>query len=63
MDSDASGSLDLNEFQEVLDNYKIPGSCASDSQRLFRVFDRNGDGHINFEEFLSTLCEELSPAR
>ena len=63
MDSDASGCLDLNEFSEVLDNYKIPGLCASDSQRLFRVFDHNGDGAINFEEFLHTLCEPLSQTR
>ena len=47
----------------MLDNYKIPGLCASDSQRLFRVFDHNGDGAINFEEFLHTLCEPLSQTR
>jgi hypothetical protein len=31
MDSDGSGKLSLSEFQEVLDNYKIPGISASDT--------------------------------
>jgi hypothetical protein len=31
MDSDGSGKLSLSEFQEVLDNYKIPGISASDA--------------------------------
>jgi len=53
----------LSEFQEVLDNYKIPGISASDAERLFNVFDRSGDGSINFDEFLTTLCGEMSATR
>ena len=63
MDSDGSGKLCLNEFQQVLDDYKIPGISASDTQRLFNVFDRNGDGEITFEEFLTSLCGEMSDLR
>jgi Ca2+-binding EF-hand superfamily protein len=63
MDTDNSGSLNLSEFQEVLDNYKIPGISASDAERLFNVFDRSGDGSIDFDEFLTTLCGEMSATR
>ena len=34
-----------------------------DAERLFNVFDKNGDGKIIFDEFLKTLCGELSPLR
>lgn len=63
MDTDNSGKLSLSEFQEVLDNFRIPGISGSDAQRLFKVFDKNGDGEIIFEEFLTTLCGEMSPYR
>jgi Ca2+-binding EF-hand superfamily protein len=48
MDTDNSGHLSLSEFQQVIDNFKIPGISASDAQRLFNVFDKSGDGLILF---------------
>ena len=63
MDSDESGKLSLCEFQQVLDDYRIPGISSSDTQRLFHVFDRNGDGEITFEEFLTALCGQMSDQR
>ena len=63
MDSDGSGELSLSEFQTVLDNYRVPGMCASDAERLFHVFDTSGDGQISFDEFLTALCGELNPLR
>ena len=63
MDADGSGELSLSEFQTVLDNYRVPGMCASDAERLFAVFDTSGDGQISFDEFLTALCGELNPLR
>lgn len=63
MDSDGSGELSLSEFQTVLDNYRVPGMCASDAERLFNVFDTSSDGQISFDEFLTALCGALSPVR
>lgn len=63
MDTDNSGHLSLAEFQQVIDNFKIPGISASDAQRLFNVFDKSGDGSILFKEFLTTLCGEMSAYR
>ena len=47
----------------MLDNFKIPGISASDTNRLFRVFDRDNSGDIDFEEFLTTLCGEFPENR
>lgn len=63
MDADGSGQLSLGEFQTVLDNFRVPGMCASDAERLFGVFDASGDGQISFDEFLTALCGELGPVR
>jgi len=63
MDADGSGELSIGEFQTVLDNFRVPGMCASDAERLFNVFDTSGDGQISFDEFLTALCGELNPLR
>lgn len=63
MDADGSGQLSLSEFQTVLDNYRVPGMCASDAERLFAVFDESGDGQISFDEFLTALCGSLNSLR
>jgi len=63
IDIDGSGTVDLGEFQEMLDNFKIPGVSASDAQRLFNVFDGDGNGEISFDEFLTTLCGEFPANR
>lgn len=47
----------------MLDNFKIPGISGSDTQRLFRVFDRDGNGEIDFDEFLTALCGEFPEHR
>ena len=63
IDIDGSGAVDLHEFQEMLDNFKIPGISASDAQRLFNVFDHDRSGDISFEEFLTTLCGDFPAHR
>lgn len=63
MDGDGSGSLSLNEFQTVLDGFRVPGMCASDAERLFKVFDKSGDGQISFDEFIDALCGEMNQNR
>ena len=47
----------------MLDNFKIPGVSASDTQRLFNVFDRDGSGDIGFDEFLTALCGDFPDNR
>lgn len=63
MDVDNSGTLSLAEFCDVLDKFKIPGIDQNDYERLFKLFDRNGDSQIQFEEFMAALCGEMSSTR
>lgn len=62
MDSDGSGSLDYNEFKKALDDYKV-GASDDEAKNLFSIFDRNKDGTINFEEFISAILGDLNSFR
>ncbi len=62
-DSDNSGALCLREFQQAIDDLKVPNICESELHMLFKAFDRNGDDQISCAEFLNALVGELSPDR
>jgi Ca2+-binding EF-hand superfamily protein len=62
MDSDESGALDFGEFKKALDDYKV-GCTQEEAQQVFEVFDRNRDGTINFEEFMSAILGDLTDYR
>jgi Ca2+-binding EF-hand superfamily protein len=62
MDSDGSGALDIEEFKRALSDYKIQAS-VEEAEQIFRVFDRNNDGTINFEEFMGAILGDLSEYR
>lgn len=62
MDDDSSRSLSLYEFTKACRDYKI-GIADEHMHTLFKAFDRNLDGVINFDEFLRSIRDELSKAR
>lgn len=62
MDSDGSGALDYNEFKKALDDYRVQSSDA-EAEQVFVIFDRNRDGTINLEEFISSILGDLSEYR
>lgn len=62
MDSDESGALDFTEFKKALDDYKV-GSSDEETSTVFSIFDRNGDGTINFEEFMGAILGDLNSYR
>ena len=55
MDDDNSKGLSLAEFRKGM-RETVPGITDSDITSLFRVFDRHGDGSIDYDEFLVTLA-------
>ena len=55
MDDDNSKSLSLAEFRKGM-RETVPGITDSDITSLFRVFDRHGDGSIDYDEFVVTLA-------
>ena len=61
MDADASGSLDLVEFQQQLS--ELANVSPLLARRLFTVFDKDGSGTIEWQEFMAGLsgCCSSSP--
>lgn len=54
MDDDNSRTLDLKEFTKGLNDYGVLME-KNEALTLFQQFDRDGSGHIDFDEFLLTL--------
>ena len=50
-DRDLNGQIDLHEFIELL-TVLSPKTKAGNVQEGFAMIDENGDGFIDFEEFL-----------
>ena len=54
MDDNNSKSLDMYEFKKACDSYRI-GLTDEDIKIAFDTFDKQGDGQINYEEFLREI--------
>jgi Ca2+-binding EF-hand superfamily protein len=50
-DDDRSGNLGMNEFKKAIHDFRI-GLRPEQSEQLFSVFDRDGSGAIDYDEFL-----------
>lgn len=62
MDDNNSRSLDVKEFLKGLSDYGVLME-KDEALTLFHVFDRDGSGMIDFDEFLLTLRPPMSNAR
>lgn len=61
VDENSSGSVSWDEFRNMLRRYDIYLSNERDKLTLMRLFDRNGDGLINYEEVLSSVTTGQIP--
>jgi Ca2+-binding EF-hand superfamily protein len=61
-DDDRSKNLDIQEFQKCLHDFRI-GLSKPDGERLFKIFDRTGDGVIDYDEFLRGVRGEMNQFR
>ena len=62
MDDDQSGTLTQNEFFKACKDFKV-GISEENVPALFKVFDRNQDGTMDYGEFLLTIRGEMSETR
>lgn len=63
MDANESGFLELVEFQQAIDDLKIPNLCESEVLMLFSAFDMDKSGAIDFHELMDVLIGPLSVNR
>ncbi len=61
-DKDHSSSLSVVEFQIAMRECKV-GLTDAEAAALFATFDRDGNGEVNYNEFLRTLSGGLSVRR
>jgi len=58
-DDDGSRDLDMNEFKKACRDFRV-GITDTDSEKLFRIFDRDRSGRIDYEEFLRGVRGEMN---
>lgn len=62
MDDNRSGTLDFPEFCKGIAESKLEITIP-DTKLLFAAFDRNGDGSIQYNEFLRVVRGEMNERR
>ena len=58
-DDNNSKDLDMNEFKKAVKDFRT-GINDPDSEKLFKIFDRDRSGSINYEEFLRGVRGEMN---
>jgi Ca2+-binding EF-hand superfamily protein len=62
MDDNNSGSLDLYEFRKGIKDFQIDID-EKDIDNLFKAFDINGNGDIDFDEFIRVVVGPMNQFR
>ena len=62
MDLDGSGKLSHEEFAKAIQDLRLE-IVPQDVKTIFRIFDKNGDGTIDCEEFMTQIVGEMSQLR
>ncbi|XP_050400193.2 calcyphosin-like protein isoform X2 [Patella vulgata] len=63
MDDDESRSLDMKEFKKGIHDYGLTEMQDDVIQEVFQIFDKDGSGSIDFDEFLVHLRPPMNNMR
>lgn len=61
-DDNNSKSLDQEEFKKAMHDFRV-GLNQKQVTMAFRIFDRDGNGEISYDEFLRSIRGAMNPAR
>ena len=59
MDDNNSGTLDMYEFKKGIKDFQID-IPESDIDNLFKAFDLNGNGDVDFDEFIRVVVGPMN---
>ena len=62
MDDDNSRNLDINEFTKAMKECML-GFGPKEIKMLYQTFDRNGDGTIDYDEFVRVIRGPMNAFR
>mmetsp|Transcript_32508 Transcript_32508/g.31754 ORF Transcript_32508/g.31754 Transcript_32508/m.31754 type:complete len:127 (+) Transcript_32508:1418-1798(+) len=62
MDDNGSGTLDPYEFKKGIKDFQV-GIEDKDIDNLFKAFDLNGNGDIDFDEFIRVVVGPMNQFR
>ena len=62
MDDNDSKTLDMQEFEKAMRDYRIQID-PQDVGKIFKIFDRDGNGEINYDEFLRSIVGKMNDRR
>ena len=62
MDDNGNKKLDVDDFRWGLIDYGIQ-ITKEQAEEILLIFDRDGDGHVDFNEFLRAIRGEINQTR
>ena len=62
MDDNRNGTLEIQEFWKALRDFRVALN-PDEARKLFDLFDRNGDGSVDYDELLRAVAGEMNNFR
>ena len=61
-DTNHTGQIDFKTFEKIITIYRL-SLTSEEILTIFKIFDKDNTGKINYDEFIRTLIGQISPRR